>query len=124
MAGDTKITRTVETDLTPDELWSLVGDGDGWATWLVDDADIDVEAGATGTVVDDDEPRDVRIDRVDPHERVTFTWWPTGEADQASTVELVVLPGRLLITETQCASPFRWDVRALVLSSLALAVHV
>ena len=55
MADDTKITRTVETDLTPDELWSLVGDGEGWATWLVDDADIDVEPGASGTVVDDDE---------------------------------------------------------------------
>ncbi len=78
MAGDTRITRTVETDLTPDELWSLVGDGEGWAAWLVDDADIDVEPGATGTVVDDDEARDVRIDRVDPHERVTFTWWPPG----------------------------------------------
>ena len=47
-----------------------------------------------------------------------------GEADQASTVELVVIPGRLLITETRCAAAIRWDVRALVLSSLALAVHV
>ena len=118
--ADTRITRTVETDLAPDELWSLVGDGDGWAAWLVDDADIDVEPGATGTVVDDDEARDVRIDHVDSHERVTFTWWPQGQADQASTVELVVIPGRLLITETYCASAIRWDVRALVLGSLAL----
>jgi uncharacterized protein YndB with AHSA1/START domain len=121
MADDTRITRTVETDLTPDELWSLVAEGDGWATWLVDAADVDVEPGATGTVVDDEEEREVRIDRVDPHERVAFTWWPAGSADRASAVELVVLPGRLLITETRCASPIRWDVRAMVLGSLVLA---
>ena len=124
MADDTRITRTVETDLTPDELWSLVGDGEGWAGWLVDDADIVVETGATGTVVDDEEARDVRIDHVDPRERVTFTWWPEGQPDEASTVELVVIPGRLLITETYCASAIRWDVRALVLSSLALHARV
>ena len=122
--ADTTITRTVETDLAPDEVWSLVAGADGWAAWLVDDADIDVEPDATGTVVDDDEARDVRIDRIDPHERVTFTWWPQGHADRASTVELVVIPGRLVITETYCASAIRWDVRALVLGSLALRVGV
>jgi uncharacterized protein YndB with AHSA1/START domain len=128
MAEDPRITRTVETELTPDELWSLVADGEGWASWLVDDADIVVEPGATGTVVDDDEVRDVRIDRVEPHERVAFTWWPQGRTEQATRVELVVVPGRLLISETKNAAPvasaaIRWDVRALVLSSLALAAR-
>ena len=38
----------------------------------------------TGTVVDDGEARDVRIDHVEPHERVTFTWWPQDRPEQAS----------------------------------------
>ena len=103
MADDTHLThltRTVETDLSPDDLWSLVADRAGWATWLVDEADVTVRPGATGTVVDDGEARDVRIDSVEPHERVAFTWWPQGRTEQATTVELVVIPGRLLITET------------------------
>ena len=98
------ITRTIETDLELDELWSLVADGDGWAEWMVDGADIDVDPGSHGTVVDDGVTRDVRIDRVDPSRRVAFTWWPHSRPDQASTVELVVLPSatgsRLRVTET------------------------
>jgi hypothetical protein len=131
MADDARITRTVETDLEVDDLWSLVSDGDAWAEWMVDGADIDVDPGATGTVVDDGVARDVRIDRVEPSHRtggaVAFTWWPQARPDQTSTVELVVVPARtgsrLHVTETYAAAcsvaTFRWDVRSMLLVARA-----
>lgn len=121
----TRIRRTVETELAPDELWHLARDGDEWATWMVDEADVTVAPGAGGSVVDDGVTFTVRIDVVDDDgddQRVGFTWWPEDRPDLASAVELVVLPAptgsRLLITETQaCAAPARttWDVRLLLL---------
>ena len=129
MADDARITRTVETDLEVEDLWSLVSDGDAWAEWMVDGADIDVDPGALGTVVDDGVARDVRIDRVEPSRSVAFTWWPQARPDQTSTVELVVVPARtgsrLHVTETYAASPCavglgcRWDVRAMLLAARA-----
>ncbi len=102
-----RITRTVDTDLPPDELWSLVGDSEAWASWMVDDADVDLDAGG-GTVLDDGVQRDVRIDDVDPAGRVVFTWWPHEQPGEMSTVELVVLPAAagssLRITETYAAA--------------------
>ena len=112
------------------DLWSLVSDGDGWAEWMVDGADIEVDPGASGTVVDDGVAREVRIDRVEPSRSVAFTWWPRARPDQTSTVELVVVPARtgsrLHVTETYravgavaTASAFRWDVRAMLLVARA-----
>lgn len=123
---DTKVTRNVETDLPPDELWALVADGAAWPAWMVDEADLDVGPGATGTVVEDGVERSVRIDHVGDG-CVDFTWWPRDREELASTVELVVLPrpaGSLLqITERfpagACASQARaamaWELRTLLL---------
>ena len=143
MSEATRITRTVETDLQPDDLWALLSEGDAWATWMVDEADVDVRPGAGGTVVDDGVERTVRIDRLDTDGdacRVGFTWWPDDRPDLASTVELVVLPAatgsRLRVVETYAststasalttaiAAPHAWDVRLMLLVAQALAVYV
>jgi uncharacterized protein YndB with AHSA1/START domain len=133
MSEGTRITRTIDTDLDAGELWSLVADGDGWTEWMVDGADVDVEPGAHGTVVDDGAERDVRIDHVEPDHRVAFTWWPTGRPDQASSVELVVIAApsgsRLHVTETYAMASaaingLAWDVRAILLLVRAIAVSV
>jgi uncharacterized protein YndB with AHSA1/START domain len=92
MDTDVAITRTVELDLSPEELWQMIGDGDRWADWMVDTAAVDVVPGATGVVTDADEERAVRIERVDEGERVSFKWWPVAQPDRASSVDLVVLP--------------------------------
>ena len=97
---------------TPTSTWTTCGRSSptatAWAEWMVDGADIEVDPGAHGTVVDDGVARDVRIDRVEPSSgRVAFTWWPQARPDQASTVELVVVPARtgsrLHVTETYAA---------------------
>ena len=127
MTADARITRTVETDLDVEDLWSLVADGAAWAEWMVDGADIEVDPGSRGTVVDDGVAREVRIDRVEPSRSVSFTWWPQTRPDQTSAVELVVVPARtgsrLHVTETYgavaTASAIRWDVRAMLLVARA-----
>lgn len=136
MPDATRVRRTVDTDLAPEELWALVTDGAGWTTWMVDEADLTVAPGADGTVVDDGIVRTVRIDHLDDDgadRRVGFTWWPHDRPELVSAVELVVLPAadgsRLHVTETfasACAAtaPLAWDVRAVLLVARGLAVLV
>src|SRR4051794_27506276 len=122
MTPATRITRTVDTDLDAEQLWDLVADGDAWARWMVDQADVEVRPGGAGTVVDDGVERAVRIDRLGDRE-VAFTWWPQDRPDLVSTVELVVLPAaggsRLHVTEISArattAAPAAWDVRLMLL---------
>jgi uncharacterized protein YndB with AHSA1/START domain len=131
MSEGTRITRTVDTDLDVEELWTKVADGEAWASWMVDEADVDVTPGADGTVVDDGVARHVRIDELDDH-RVAFTWWPEARPELVSAVELVVLPAvggsRLRVTETaqsaSAASGAAWDVRMMLLVARALTVLV
>jgi hypothetical protein len=135
MSEATSVRRTIDTDLTPADLWALVNDATGWSAWMVDEADVDVAPGGSGRVVDDGVRRTVRVDRLDDDGsggRVGFTWWPDDRPDLASTVELVVVPtaaGSLLrVTETQLAASSAplggWDVRLMLLVAQALAVHV
>jgi uncharacterized protein YndB with AHSA1/START domain len=119
------VTRDVDLDLDAAQLWSLIADRDGWERWLVDDAAVDVEPGATGTVRDAGQDRELRITHVADGERVAFEWWPVDQPADASAVELVVVPsghGAVLhVTETfpprrtamASAASFTWEVRAL-----------
>jgi uncharacterized protein YndB with AHSA1/START domain len=128
------VSRDIDVDLPADELWSLIADPDGWERWLVDDADVAIETGATGVVREDGEERAVRIDEVVDEDRIRFEWWPSERPGDASAVELVVLPtatGAVLhVTETfpprrtalARAASSAWEVRALAvwLSAAAL----
>jgi uncharacterized protein YndB with AHSA1/START domain len=129
MKSDVAITRTVELDLSPDELWEMIGDGGRWAEWLVDNATVDVTPGATGLINDGDEDRVVTIERVDEGERISFTWWPVAQPDRASEVDLAILPtlhGTVLeIVETfpagttlSAQATTAWRTRVHVLRSL------
>ena len=87
-----EVTRSIELDLQPGEVWDLIGDGARWAEWMVDTAEVEVSPGATGDVTDAGVHRDVRIDRVDDGRRVSFEWWPAGRRDEASSVDLRIAP--------------------------------
>jgi hypothetical protein len=132
--ADLQVTRSVPTDLPVDELWALVGDGERWVEWMVDGAEIAVQPGSTGTVDDQGRRRTVVVDDVSDG-RVAFTWWPEGDADRTSRVELVVLPtatGSILrITErfatsasasTVATAGIAWDVRTLLVVLAACLV--
>ncbi len=94
MEDTIEVTRSIELEVEPDELWELISDGEHWVDWMVDTANVEVSPGATGTVTDGDEQREVRIDRVDEGERISFDWWPAGRRDRASSVELHIVPAR------------------------------
>jgi hypothetical protein len=118
------VSRDIDLDLPAGELWSLIADGAGWERWLVDEAEVAVETGASGVVREQGETREVRLDDVVAGERVSFEWWPAGRPSEASAVELVVVPapsGAVLhVTETfpprstaqASAAGFSWEVRA------------
>ena len=130
MNPDVAIARTVELDLSPDELWEMIGDGDRWADWMVDTAALDVVPGGTGLVTDGDEDREVRIERVEEGERISFQWWPVGQPDRSSSVDLVIVPARhgtmleivetfpVTATLTARAATTAWLTRANVIGSV------
>lgn len=124
------ITREVDLDVSVDELWSLIADGDRWADWLVDGGAVEITPGATGTVHDDGGSREVHILDVDHHERVTFDWWD-GEGRSSVELEIVRTGERtgLRVTETfaragaaSARASTTWSVRLLVLCLGAAAL--
>ena len=140
MEQPTVVTRTVELEMSPEDLWSLVGDGEQWSDWMVDESAVEVVPEGEGRVHDDGIDRGVRITEVVEGERVQFDWWPTDRPDSVSTVELVVMPresGAVLhIAETfppprhvdtvmssAATASDAWDVRATCIwaSSMAYA---
>lgn len=124
MKQPTVVTRTVELEMSPADLWSLIGDGDRWAEWMVDESDVDVSPDGEGSVTDDGVDRGVRVHDVVPGEHVRFDWWSVVEPDAISTVELAVVPADggavLRIVETFPAlrqvaaarASVAWDVRS------------
>lgn len=136
MDAPVRITREIDLDLSPDELWELLADGDRWDEWLVDRGAPHVVPGASGVVVDDGEQRRVHVHTVEHGERVTFDWWSDDDARDRSRVELEIVreEGRtgLRVTETfasatTCASSatdrgITWDVRLLALHLASCAL--
>lgn len=126
------IERTVELELDTAALWALVAGPGGWQGWLIDEGDLDLVPGGEGTVVDGGVTRTVRVDEVDEGEALRFRWWPVGEPERGSQVELVVVgaPGgsRLVVREAFPARPMAatmsargalaWEVRVAVLWAL------
>lgn len=137
MHEPTSVTREIELDVSTDELWSLIGDGQRWPEWLTDGGGVEVQPGADGVVRDGECLRHVHVHTVERNERVTFDWWTDDERSRVE-LEIVHVGGRtgLRVTETfghagstsisasmNSGSSFsaaarvgiRWDVRLLVL---------
>src|SRR5262245_13891338 len=84
------VTRSVDLDASPDDVWQAVADPDDRALWL-DDPDA--------------VSRRVRVDEATPGERLVWTWWQPGDEDDASTVSVVLSPldtggTRVIVTES------------------------
>jgi Activator of Hsp90 ATPase homolog 1-like protein len=113
-----EVTRWIELDLEPDEVWDVIGEGERWADWMVDVSALEVAPGSTGHVVDAGEHREVRIDEIVVGERVAFEWWPAGRPDAASSVELrIVHVPRRTVLEVVETFPVRLDLSASVATS-------
>jgi uncharacterized protein YndB with AHSA1/START domain len=84
------VTRSVDLDASPDEVWRAMSDPGERAQWL-DDPDA--------------VSRRMRVDEAAPGERLVWTWWRPGEEGDASTVSVVLSPldgggTRVVVTES------------------------
>lgn len=69
-----------------DRAWELVTELD---TWLAEEADLELEPGAEGTVrLDDGSRRSAVVEEIEPGRRVVLCWW-ADDADRA-IVELTL----------------------------------
>jgi uncharacterized protein YndB with AHSA1/START domain len=133
---DLSVERTTELDLGVDELWALISTAEGWSSWLVDEAQIQITPDSAGTAVEDGVVRDVHIDSISDGHTITFSWWDRDDPTSGSFVqlEIVELPNgrsQLNITERfvgatamsasmSTSSAVAWDVRLVSLWLLAL----
>lgn len=135
MDAPVRITREIDLDLPPDDLWSLVADGERWHEWLVDAGAPGVRPGSTGVVVDDGERRHVHVRTVEEGERVTFDWWTDDDVSRSHVELEIVHEGDrtgLRITETFASAMVdasiakdheaRWSVRLLALHLASCAL--
>lgn len=95
-------------DAPPEEVWETLTDEVLLEQWLADDVDLDLrEGGLARFTWEDGETRDAEIERVEPAERLTWTWW--AEGDERGRVEFQLKPAgagtRLVVVETRSASP-------------------
>lgn len=126
---DLSIERTTDLDMSVNELWALISTSEGWSSWLVDRAELDIAPESTGIAIEDGLVRDVRIDHVTEGRRIKFAWWDRDDPSSGSFVQLdiVELPdgrSQLHISEqfvgSTTATAMSWDVRMVSLWLLAL----
>jgi uncharacterized protein YndB with AHSA1/START domain len=83
------VRRETELDAPREDVWALVSEPEGLATWLADEVALDaVEPGARGTVTEHGEERHVTIEDVEPGRRVSLSWCAPG--GEPSLVELTL----------------------------------
>jgi uncharacterized protein YndB with AHSA1/START domain len=100
------VTRQLETEAGPEELWEAVVDDDQRAAWWGGETRLDPTPGGAGYATDPDGAvRSIVVDEVsesDDIRRIGMRWWPE-DGGPVSTVELVVEPwpggSRLTVTE-------------------------
>jgi uncharacterized protein YndB with AHSA1/START domain len=135
------IERSTELDLDLDQVWELISTAAGWASWLVDEADVNVAPGEEGSACDDERRRDVRIESIVERRQVTFSWWDRDDPASASRVQLAIveLPNggsrldvserfvgramhatRAMDTSFSSSMAKRWEVKLVLLCVLAL----
>jgi uncharacterized protein YndB with AHSA1/START domain len=83
------VRREAVLDAPRAQVWELVADPAGLATWLADDVDLPAVAeGERGVVREDGELRHVTVEEVDPGRRVALSWCAPG--GDPSLVELTL----------------------------------
>lgn len=70
-----EVIRSVTVDAPVAAVWDVVADPDQRDRWLDDD---------------DALSRETRLDRVDPHRGLSWTWWRPGDGSSAAEVEIAL----------------------------------
>lgn len=99
----------IDLDADPDLVWDALTDPGGVEAWLGADSHLAPTEGAELDVADIETatPRRGRVDHLEPHRRLTFTWWPEDPIGPATTVDIRLLPlnpgTRVTVTERPTA---------------------
>jgi uncharacterized protein YndB with AHSA1/START domain len=106
-ASAERVTRSVDLDAAPAEVWDALTEAGLLEEWLADEVELEAEPG--GAIVcryADGEERRGEVELVEEAERLAWSWWREDDASP-SRVELVldaVADGtRLTVIETQAA---------------------
>ncbi len=86
--SDHEVTRSIELDAAPAEVWDALTEETLLAEWLADEVEIEAEPG--GEIVcryADGEERRGEVELVEEAERLAWSWWRDGSL---SRVELVL----------------------------------
>lgn len=98
-----EVTREIELDAPPDEVWRALTDPVRLAGWLGEEARIELQPGGALSVETEDGAREGWIEEADPGRRLSF-WWSAGD-EESTRVELdleeVGGGTRLIVTETR-----------------------
>jgi uncharacterized protein YndB with AHSA1/START domain len=129
------VVRDLELALEPAEVWALVSNAEGLATWLGEDVRFEPSEGASGAVLTGDGTRRaLRVDRVEAGRSLAFRWWTDDAPAAATEVTFELTPTAegtsLRVTERPVAGAracavagagaTRWDASLLVLEAGAL----
>lgn len=102
-----EIQRSIEVPAPTEEVWEALTAPDLLEEWLGEEVDVEFVGGGAGTVVDKGVVRHVEVETVEPGRRIGFRWWPDDRVEEATDVELVVMPlpggSRIVVTETLVA---------------------
>src|SRR5690349_7528113 len=99
------VTRSIDLDASPDEVWQAITDADELGRWLADEAAFEAVPGAPARFVEDGKIRHAVVEAVEDGRRLVFLWWDDDEGEAgASRVALTVVPARgptrLIVQET------------------------
>jgi uncharacterized protein YndB with AHSA1/START domain len=126
MAGEARISRSVEVRAAPEEVWRMLVDPEALSAWFGGTARLDVRPGGTGRLTDDDgEVRLAVVEEVEAPRRLVFSWWPLHRPDgtppgphDRSRVTITVEP------DEAGGARIRVDEEALAVARRAVSVPV
>lgn len=93
----------------PAEVWPALVEPGALSAWLADRVDVELRAGAVGSMrLLDGEVRRVRIDVCEPGRRLAFRWRPMYVGAQSTRVELTLtqVDHGTMVTVTELAERF------------------
>jgi uncharacterized protein YndB with AHSA1/START domain len=95
------ITREIELEAPPEEVWEALTDEDKLAEWFANDVELDAEPGGEGIFRwDDGEERHAIVEEVDPERRFVFTW---DESRVGIELEEIPVGTRVTVVESPVA---------------------
>lgn len=95
--------RDVHLPAGTDAVWTALTEPKDLEDWFGASVEWDLRPGGAAAFRQAEGDREGRVERVEPGRRLSFTWWPTGEEDEASEVTYELAPDgegtRLTVTE-------------------------